>query len=341
MLLEDILSGGELLAVNEDDPASSKKFGKQGQLSVIGMHWHYRNSGARDKHYVVKCAVCSEDAELFGDGCFSASRRLLMIGSIPCGCSKSPKWTEEQFLIRMDRAASKNNYIFEGWAEDYRGVYTKSTIICPVHGEWHTSPMSFINMETRCGGCVKPELGRVTGSLNRREDGFYIAEFLKTGMYSKETIFSRVKRKVGSRESLQWLVNCETCGDSYYSTQRQIKAGRRSCSCNPILPTGAYILLICESGLPIGIKFGISKDFKTRVSQIQSKTSYDISVIGYWTFESPADCRAAESKCKRQFITGVIDKISFEEGWTETTFCYNLDDVVGIYEEYGGRKVEQ
>jgi len=337
MFLEDILDGGQLI-VNDDEYIGSR-FGNLNQLRIVGLHWKYKPSGKRGRFYIAICDICAEDPELFGEGYFSISRYSMQNGQLPCGCSKVPKWTEEQFIIRMKRAASLKGNTFIGWSSDYKGVYTRAVVSCPVHGEWETTPMTLVNMGSGCLRCVRPELGRTTGNANRKPDEMYLSKFIQTGAYPDGTKFSRVYRDVGGIRKLLWKVECPECSGVFYSTTMYLREGRKSCSCNSTLPTGAYILVINDADLPVGVKFGITKDFPTRLYQIRRKTLYDVLVVGFWEFLNPVDCRAAELRCKQELITCVLDKISFPDGYSETTYVYNIDKIIAIYESYGGTKL--
>jgi hypothetical protein len=66
--------------------------------------------GGDKKNYVkVKCNICAEDSELFGDGMFETKFHGLTIGRIPCGCSKIPQWTLQQYEIRIKRKIIEEN----------------------------------------------------------------------------------------------------------------------------------------------------------------------------------------------------------------------------------------
>ena len=80
------------------------KFGKDLQLKVVG--WSGRVSSGT-KLYIVKCAACSADIDLHGDGHFKGLKGDILKGKVPCGCSKSPRWSNEQFTTMCKRKASE------------------------------------------------------------------------------------------------------------------------------------------------------------------------------------------------------------------------------------------
>lgn len=61
----------------------------EGKLTVV--------DGGDKKDYVkVKCSICEKDKELFGSGIFETASRYLLRGSVPCGCSKSYRYSISQ-----------------------------------------------------------------------------------------------------------------------------------------------------------------------------------------------------------------------------------------------------
>ena len=45
--------------------------------------------------------------------------------------------------------------------------------------------------------------------------------------------------------------------------------------------------------------------------------------------------------CRRELDCGVLSKEEFPDGYTETTWVYNLDKIVEIYERNGGVKIDK
>jgi hypothetical protein len=43
--------------------------------------------------------------------------------------------------------------------------------------------------------------------------------------------------------------------------------------------------------------------------------------------------------CKKELETGIIPKQELPDGYTETTYIYNLDKIKQIYMEYGGVEI--
>lgn len=144
--------------IQQDEWSSGRPtFGENGQIKVVG--W----SGRRGSHkwYITKCSKCADDGELFGEGFFRTDKSKLIKGSVPCGCSKVPNWTETQMLIRVKRKAKCGNYRIVGWIGDYIGVRTRVALECPEHGTFdHT-----INNLFRNSGCPKCKNNRISEAL--------------------------------------------------------------------------------------------------------------------------------------------------------------------------------
>ena len=88
-----------MIVVLEDD-FIGKTFGEEDQITVLG--WFGEKSGS-NKKYTVECSVCKKDPELFYDGKFLITKGKLLVGRLPCGCSKAPRWTKEQYEIMIKR----------------------------------------------------------------------------------------------------------------------------------------------------------------------------------------------------------------------------------------------
>lgn len=74
----------------EEDKFTGETYGEFDQIKVLGIC----GLSGRTKAYAVKCNICSEDPELYGDGIFRSYRSNLQKGRNPCGCSRFTFWTE-------------------------------------------------------------------------------------------------------------------------------------------------------------------------------------------------------------------------------------------------------
>lgn len=47
----------------------------------------------------------------------------------------------------------------------------------------------------------------------------------------------------------------------------------------------------------------------------------------------------AEAECKRELVCRILSKTEMPDGWTETTYCHNIEAIEAIYIKYGGTKI--
>lgn len=77
-----------------------------GRLVVI-------DGGDKDGYVKVKCIVCAEDSELFGDAVFERQIHSLVSGRLPCGCSKKTFWSLDQYKVKIERKIKDENLPIE------------------------------------------------------------------------------------------------------------------------------------------------------------------------------------------------------------------------------------
>src|SRR5574343_31335 len=123
-----------------------------GKLEVIGI----AGRSGRFNHialFKVTCTECSKDKELFPEGYFVSPKQHLVNGTKPCGCSKSTKWFDWQYLI-LARRAAKDRFIVHGFAEEFHGQTTKLNLECLKDGhKWTANINNVINNARGCPKC--------------------------------------------------------------------------------------------------------------------------------------------------------------------------------------------
>ena len=118
-----------------------------GNLRVVEIH-ETRNGKT---YFKVVCSKCSVDKELFPLGYFVTSKDHINRGVIPCGCSKTPRWCQEQYLILVNRVV-KSRFLVHGFSEGFHGKDTKLKCECPSDNHiWYPRIKDII----RGGGCPK------------------------------------------------------------------------------------------------------------------------------------------------------------------------------------------
>ena len=300
-------------------------FGSSGQLKVVG----FLNKLYSTKLYIVECSICKQDAELFGENAiFEITKTELSRGSHPCGCAKNPRWEDWQMRVLCNRAAKKIGCSFVDFAGEYSGAKTKITLYCEKHGEWSTSNIN--SLVSSMKGCVY--------CTATKSDEVMVKSFTATGRFSEGTRFCRSDRKDSRGRIAYWHVFCPDCGSQGESTSGSLQAGKRPCGCSKHNATEGYINIIYDLDMEVAIKFGVTgkANTKDRVKRQNSNSIYSVVNHSIYAFPSKEDCLSAEKACKRTLDCGILDRTTFKDGFTETTFTYNIDKIIKIYTDCGG-----
>lgn len=319
-----------------EDKYSGKKFGKEGQLTVIGWSGKYRSA----RIYILRCDICKEDRELYGEGYFKSKMSNLNSGRIPCGCAKGRKNnSEKQYQLEAKRSCEALGLNFIGWVGSFLGNKTFCEIECREHGLYRTTTLSsLLNQNSGCRKCGLKDVH----SRFKKSDEDLVLNFMKTGVFAGETLFERSERTDKRGHRGFWKVSCPVCNVSVESHYSNLRVGKIPCLCSSQEKmTQAYIHIVQHDGLDICLKYGISSLTERRLKEQSRSCIYSMRNFGVWRFENFVDCRKAENIIKASLGYGVLSKEELPDGFTETTWLYNLDAVVEIYEKYGGIKDEQ
>lgn len=170
--------------------------------------------------FKVTCTECSKDKELFPDGYFVSTKGNLVRGKKPCGCSKSPKWEEWQYLILAHRAA-KDHFIVHGFIEEFKGKNTKLNLECLKDGHrWTASIHNIINKGTGCPRCYGNAKPTEQEALQKcivicKEMGYNVIGF----PYGYKNAYSRFQ------------YNCEMHGKQRVNYNNFVHGGKRCRGC--------------------------------------------------------------------------------------------------------------
>jgi hypothetical protein len=328
MNLEDLINENGL---QQDKWSLTKpRFGEHDQLEVVG----YSNCRITNKKfYILKCDICSQDVEIFGEGYFyGLKNNLVKLYQLPCGCSKKPNWTKEQFATLCTRKAAEQGYTFLGFIGDWKGAYTNIKMLCNKHGQWNNGDINELRNKGRgCPGC--------NGGI-KKADAVMIASFFASGAFHPETRFSRVERLNKQGNKPYWLMSCPECGESGESFSGNLQKGQRPCICSIMRQKEAYINFVMDGGSIIAIKFGIANNSTARARQQNTWSLYEVQQHLVYQFPSVESCKTAERGCKRELECGILSKQEMPDGYTETTWAYNLEKIIEIYKRNGGIRKE-
>jgi hypothetical protein len=98
----------------------------------------------------------------------------------------------------------------------------------------------------------------------------------------------------------------------------------------------AYVNLVMDDINVVAIKFGIARNSVKRAKQQNTKSLYKIIQHSFHEFPDTASTKKAERECKQVLECGVLSKYDMPYGHTETTWAYNLEKIIVIYERNGG-----
>lgn len=216
-------------------------FGEEGQLTVVG--WDGERDKGGTKLYKIHCTECAEDPELFGGGYFYSTKSNLMLGWLPCGCSFNPRWTEDQYNIRVRRKCQEYGDLeFLGFNGNYKKANTKLKLQCSKHEEPYVyESNSIANLFTSQRGChlCRNEKTKLT---NSKPDKEVIESFFASGYFQEGTKFWRSERKTKQGSLSYWNYTCPVCSNDEYvrgglcsgvfeSYLGSLQIGQLSCRC--------------------------------------------------------------------------------------------------------------
>ena len=309
---------------------SQPSFGAECQLEVVG--WSGKH-GSGHKLYILICHKCNQDSELFGEGYFKSVKGDLVRRLLPCGCARSPRWSKDQFAILCSRKAVQLGYIFLGFIGDWKGASTKIKMLCEKHGEWTSGNINDLTRkDSGCPACRTD----VVAKASTKPDNVMIDSFFASGAFHPQTKFWRSDRKNSQGYKIYWFVSCPDCGETGESVSNNLQQGCRSCACSTHRQKECYINWVVEDCEAVAIKFGIANNSKRRVKQQNLKTTYTLKQHSVYTFPDVTSCKNAERECKQELECGVVLKRDMSDGYTETTWVYNLDKIIEIYERNEG-----
>lgn len=235
-----------------EDDFIGKTFGEDGQIIVLG--WFGEKSDS-NKKYTVECSVCKEDSELFGDGRFLITKNKLILGRLPCGCSKSPKWTKEQNEVRLIRLCKESNFKFLGWYGEYIGVDSRILVSCPIHGTLEPKRLNDFLAGRRCIECRRDTVRQTLLTDNQA----VVDLFFSTGAFHPDTKFwrsDRLQPHSRYREGYKpyWNVICGGCGEQSETLYSTLKNGGASCGCFKQRQRFAYLNFIYDNDMLVALK---------------------------------------------------------------------------------------
>lgn len=331
MDLVDILKEGKII---ENSKYEGVVFGKLSQLTV---YKQFKLFNKNSYNVIVHCSICSKDPEMYGEGYFRTNLSRISVNGEPCGCSRFAHVTKEQRIIKARRKSKEIGYNFLEIIGEYDSYpyATKCKVECPTHGVFQQTLAA--TLEGRlCQQCAKMK-SHESVRLTQEE---VFNKTMGTGMYPVGTIITKSDR-VDHRGCLSyWDVYCPDCNTTNSSKQSSLYLGHRPCDCLFKDQVYAYIQFLEDGESVVAIKYGISNNVKRRTLGMRQHSIYKIKTFGVWEFENGENCKRAEHECGISVDRPALNRLELRQGYTETTWAYNLEKIIGIYESYGGVRVE-
>lgn len=242
--------------------------------------------------------------------------------------------SEELTIKEVQEKLKVSNYIFLGWAEEYKGKKTKCKIECFDHGIWEsTSAANLVSGTSKlgCPQCVSDKI-RNTHVI---DESIRVQQIQESATRKDLEFIGFVGQYLGDKTKLQ--LSCSKHGAWETATISNFLRGSSCPSCNGHNQKQCYLNIIYSESLPIAIKFGVSQRFENRLWNQNNKSPLTVVNHSVYLFEESESCKNAERKIKTSLVCGVLDKESFPDGYTETTFLNNIEKIIQIFEFYGGK----
>lgn len=281
------------------------------------------------KKLICECTVCSKDIELWPYGSITTTKEQIKMGGNSCGCAFNPKWTTDQYKIRVKRKASELGLIFKGFVGSCSNINKNTKLILnnPVTGSvWDTTS---IDKFIRDGSVADPVL--MPSILTEASCEFNIKNYLGEKLLFIKGYVGGFK---GSKSVVEWVCNKRHTNVSHYRTLIH-GVGCKTCyrDKNPSNGKGFYperaededtfyILLIDNSYLKIGRSFCMKNRLKDIKSSAKTK---DVKII--YKFKG----KHIDIYSHEQSILECIIKrgLSYHSGWSfETCKLESLDIIL-------------
>lgn len=301
---------------------------KDGRLEVVGIAGRDLRSIALFK---VTCTECSKDPELFPDGYFISRKGELEKEKFPCGCSINYVWDEQQCLLRMKRLRDNENFTVHGFAEEFHGNKTEVTCECHIHKyKWETTVNELMSDRGNCTKCSNKY--RPT----EQELLFKLEEICKKHNYKLIGFPDGFKNK----ES-KLIYVCPIHGKKFVTYNNFMYSGTRCPNCATYGyrsdKAGSFYIARWIKDSHSFIKFGITNQkVKYRLGKQKRFTDYKYNILYTKSWLDGGIPLELEKLIKESplFNRGVIDKIDFPDGFTETIEESQLESLMIFVDNY-------
>lgn len=252
-----------------------------GKLEVIGIAGKQGNITT----FKVICTECSKDKELFPDGYFICTKGNLVRNKNPCGCAKSPKWFDWQYLILAHRAA-KDRFIVHGFSEKFKGKNTKLNLECLKDGhKWTASIHNIINKGTGCPKCygnAKPtEQEALQKCINICKEMDYDVVGFVDGYKNVKSSFEYICKTHGKQRVNynNFVHGGKRCGGCWKDKQKDLGNGNGYYPERKEEQDYLYILNFNDKFIKVGRSFDVDERIKKLRSESKIKKIYKLRIF--------------------------------------------------------------
>ncbi|AFC21953.1 endonuclease [Cronobacter phage vB_CsaM_GAP32] len=259
-------------------------------------------------------------------------------------CSGTKKLTQDEAVENVTSKCLELNYKFEPF------IYicakkTLLTLTCNNGHTWNTTTYHKLLQANKNYGCCK-KCGSMKASEKQRFPSEEVIE--KVQLRCEELNYKCEPFEYISSVKTKLHLTCDK-GHSWNTTICRDFLNGSSCPiCKGHSQTIAYINLINDGDISIGLKYGIESTKGRRSKQQNYSTAFEIKRIKSFKFGSVDSCKNAESECKKIFQEenircckkkGILSKKELPDGYTETTYIKNIDKIIEIYKKHGGVEI--
>lgn len=203
---------------------------------------------------------------------------------------------------------------------NYVNDRVKVKILCSCHGSFEQSPTHHLQGKG-CKKCSRQHTPTTEEFILRAND-----------VHGNKYDYSMVEYK-NAHSKIN--IKCKMHGYFNQSANSHIRGiGCPLCSGRKM--KYAYLHAIENDNTAVAVKFGIASNPSRRLKEQARLSIFDLNSICNFKFISNKNCAMAELECKRTLETGVLTKREMPDGYTETTYAYNVEKIIEIYEKYGG-----
>ncbi|AUR84443.1 hypothetical protein NVP1072O_01 [Vibrio phage 1.072.O._10N.286.48.A12] len=202
-------------------------------------------------------------------------------------------------------------------------------IRCPLHGVYETSVNTVLS-GCKCKKCARK--GVASSQRLSREQRIEQCKSVHGERYDYSYLPSNI-----INNKVKVKIICLEHGEFKQRLNDHL-SGKGCLSCSKNSPDKAYILEVSDGEWFRFLKFGVTKNIRRRIAEIQSKTNLTVNLVYLCQFDDPVKCLDAEKAIKIN-VEDVGVKNLLPEGFTETTSCKNYDYIVKTFKEYGGERL--